>query len=285
MSTEVESFFDPATFTLTHLVVDETGTHCAVIDSVLDYDAASGRTSTDTADRLIARITERDLTLDWILETHVHADHLSAAPYLKKAVGGKIGIGGNVTTVQSTFKEVFNLADIVPDGTPFDHLFSDGEEIEIGDLRGRVMFTPGHTPACVSYVFGDAIFVGDTLFSPDFGTARCDFPGGDAATLYESLQKILALPDETRIFLCHDYQPGGRDVMIQTTVGEQKRTNIHLAGGVDREAFTKMRRERDATLGMPTLLLPSVQVNVRAGRMPPPEDNGVRYLKMPLDQF
>lgn len=285
MNTNVESFFDPATFTLTHLVVDGARQKCAIIDSVLDYDNASGRTSTETADRLIDHIKQQGLTVDWILETHVHADHLTAAPYLKKALGGKIGIGANVKTVQRTFKDIFNLDDIVPDGTPFDHLFADGETVKVGDLEGYVMFTPGHTPACVSYVFGDAIFVGDTLFSPDFGTARCDFPGGDAATLYASLQKILALPDETRIFLCHDYQPGGRDVMIQTTVGEQKQANIHLAGGIDEAAFTKMRSERDATLSMPTLLLPSVQINVRAGEMPPPEDNGVRYMKTPIDQL
>ena len=285
MPTNVESFFDPATFTLTHLVTDKAHKRCVIIDSVLDYDNASGRTSTDTADRLIDHIKQQGLTVDWILETHVHADHLTAAPYLKEALGGKIGIGANVKTVQRTFKDIFNLDDVVPDGTPFDHLFADGETITAGDLEGYVMFTPGHTPACVSYVFGDAIFVGDTLFSPDFGTARCDFPGGDAATLYASLQKILALPDETRIFLCHDYQPGGRDVMIQTTVGEQKQANIHLAGDIDEAAFTKMRSERDATLSMPTLLLPSVQINVRAGEMPPPEDNGVRYMKTPIDQL
>lgn len=281
MNTNVESFFDPATYTLTHLVTDPETKRAALIDSVLDYDPKSGRTSTKSADKVIARIRELGLTLDWILETHVHADHLTAAPYIQKALGGRIGIGANVKTVQKTFADIFNLKDVQPTGAPFDHLFEEGEEIAVGNLKGSILFTPGHTPACATYVFGDAAFVGDTLFAPDFGTARCDFPGGDAAELHVSIEKILALPDGTRLFLCHDYQPGGRDLMIQATVAEQRDGNIHLQDGAD--AFVKMRRERDATLDMPVLILPAVQINIRAGNLPPAEDNGTRYIKIPLD--
>lgn len=285
MNTNVESFFDPDTFTLTHLVIDPANKRCAVIDPVLDYDPKSGRTSTASADKLIAHIRAAGLSVDWVLETHVHADHLTAAPYIVAALGGRIGIGANVTVVQNTFAEIFNLKDVAPNGSQFDHLFQDGEEIAIGGLTGRVMFTPGHTPACSTYIFGDAAFIGDTLFAPDYGTARCDFPGGDAATLYASIEKILALPDDTRLFLCHDYQPNGRALITAARVDEQRSANIHLVKAADAAAFAKMRRERDATLSMPVLILPSVQVNIRAGHLPPVEDNGTRYLKIPIDRL
>lgn len=285
MNTNVESFFDPDTFTLTHLVIDPASKRCAVIDPVLDYDPKSGRTSTASADKLIAYIRGAALHVDWVLETHVHADHLTAAPYIVSALGGRIGIGANVTLVQKTFADVFNLKDVVSDGKQFDHLFEDGASIAVGGLTGSVMFTPGHTPACSTYVFGDAAFVGDTLFAPDYGTARCDFPGGDAATLYASIEKILALPDDTRLFLCHDYQPNGRALITAVRVDEQRATNVHLTKATDAAAFAKMRQERDATLSMPVLILPSVQVNIRAGQLPPAEDNGTRYLKIPIDRL
>jgi glyoxylase-like metal-dependent hydrolase (beta-lactamase superfamily II) len=283
MNTKVESFFDPETFTLTHLVIDPASARCAIIDPVLDYDPKSGRTKTASADAVIARVRALGLGVDWILETHVHADHLTAAPHIKAALGGRIGIGANVTVVQKTFARVFNLDDVPATGEQFDHLFADGGEIRVGGLTGHAMFTPGHTPACATYVFGDAAFIGDTLFAPDYGTARCDFPGGDAATLHASIQKILALPETTRLFLCHDYKPGGRDLITHTTVAEQRAANVHLRDCADAKAFEKMRRERDATLSMPVLILPSVQVNIRAGEFPAAEDNGTRYLKIPID--
>ena len=281
---KVISFFDDRTFTITHIVIcPETGV-AAIIDPVLDYDAAAGRTYKESAEAVINQVGQDDLKIEWILETHVHADHLTAAPYMKDALGGKTGIGANVGKVQETFKKIFNAEDaFATDGSQFDHLFADGEEFRIGNLTARVMHTPGHTPACVSYVIGDAVFIGDTMFSPDYGTARCDFPNGDAKQLYHSIEKILALPDETRIFLCHDYMPGGRDVMMQTTVAEQKASNIHLKDCKDAEAFAEMRNTRDAKLSMPALIIPSVQVNMRGGHMPPPEDNGVSYLKTPID--
>ncbi|MGJ3258312.1 MAG: MBL fold metallo-hydrolase [Rhodospirillales bacterium] len=281
--TDVESFFDPDTFTLTHLVTDPGTGKCALIDPVLDFDPKSGRTSTRSADRALARIEERRLTLEWVLETHVHADHLSAGSHIREKTGVKIGIGANVRAVQKTFTEVFNIPDVRTDGSQFDRLFDEGEEIAVGGLTGHVMFTPGHTPACATYVFGDAAFIGDTLFAPDYGSARCDFPGGDGETLFNSMQKILSLPDETRLFLCHDYQPGGRELVTHTTVAEQRANNVHLTACKDAAAYARMRADKDTTLSMPVLILPSVQVNIRAGRLPDPEDNGTRYLKLPLD--
>ncbi len=284
---EVTAFFDEATFTVSYIVADPQTRDCAIVDAVLDYDPASGRTSTASADRIVAAVTERKLKVDWILETHVHADHLSAAQYLREKLGGKIAIGNQVPVVQDTFRKVFNLHDTVAtDGRQFDRLFADGETFNIGRLRAEVMHTPGHTPACSTYRIGDALFVGDTLFMPDYGTARCDFPGGDARTLYKSVQRILALPPETRMFLCHDYKaPDRADYAWETTVGDQKAKNVHVHDGIDEEDFVRMRTERDATLDMPRLILPSVQVNMRAGEMPPPEDNGVSYLKMPVNMF
>lgn len=281
--TDVETFFDPDTFTLTHLITDTESHACGIIDPVLDFDPKSGRTDTRNADRIISHIQDKKLNLEWILETHVHADHLSGANYIKGKIGSRIGIGGNVTAVQKTFRDIFNLSDLSADGHQFDHLFDDGEQISIGGITGRAIFTPGHTPACVTYVFGDAAFVGDTFFAPDFGTARCDFPGGDAAVLHQSLMTILSLPDDTRIFLCHDYLPGGRALVTHTTVAEQRQQNVHLCSAPTAKAFSKMRQERDATLDMPALLLPSVQVNIRAGALPEAEDNGTRYLKLPLN--
>ncbi|MBO6521328.1 MAG: MBL fold metallo-hydrolase [Rhodospirillales bacterium] len=283
IKTDVESFFDPDTFTLTHLVTDPASGKCALIDSVLDFDPKSGRTSTKSADKALARIDARGLTLEWVLETHVHADHLTAGSYIREKTGAPIGIGANVRTVQDVFTGVFNLPGVATDGSQFDHLFADGEAISIGGLTGYAMYTPGHTPACATYVFGDAAFIGDTLFAPDYGSARCDFPGGDGEVLYNSIQKILALPDATRLFLCHDYQPGGRELMISNTVAEQRQQNVHLTTCKDAAAYAKMRADKDATLSMPVLILPSVQVNIRAGKLPEPEDNGTRYLKLPLD--
>jgi glyoxylase-like metal-dependent hydrolase (beta-lactamase superfamily II) len=282
----VVSFFDPETYTGTHVVIDEGSKHCAIVDCVLDYDPKSGMTSTASADALITWIRGEGLTVDWILETHVHADHLSAAPYLQEALGGKTAIGSAVTVVQDVFKGLFNVEDSFPtDGSQFDELFDDGAEFSIGELCCQVLHTPGHTPACVSYALGDALFVGDTLFAPDYGTARCDFPGGDAKVLFQSVKKILAFPPETRIFLCHDYLPGGRELQLETSVAAERESNIHVHEGVDEASFVTMRRERDATLSMPVLILPSVQVNMRAGALPPAEDNGMRYLKIPLNAF
>ncbi|MEY3041997.1 MAG: hypothetical protein RLZZ174_1079 [Pseudomonadota bacterium] len=282
----VVSFFDPETFTGTHVVIDEGTKHCAIVDCVLDYDPKSGMTSTASADALIAWVKGEALTVDWILETHVHADHLSAAPYLQAALGGQTAIGSAVTVVQSVFKGLFNAEDsFAIDGSQFDVLFDDGATFAIGDLTCTVIHTPGHTPACVSYYVGDALFVGDTLFAPDFGTARCDFPGGDAKVLFQSVQKLLALPAETRVFLCHDYMPGGREVILETSIGAERANNIHVHEGVEEAAFVAMRSARDATLSMPVLILPSVQVNMRAGELPPAEANGMRYLKIPLNAF
>lgn len=281
---EVTAFFDEATFTVTYVVADPASAHAAIIDPVLDFDPASGRTSTASADEVAGFVKNNGLTVDWILETHVHADHLTAAPYLKAELGGRIAIGRNVAAVQDTFKAVFNIADLATDGSQFDHLFDEGDEFRVGSIAGSIIGSPGHTPACITYVVGDAAFVGDTLFMPDFGTARTDFPGGDAGTLYDSIQKILALPGSTRLYMCHDYKAPGRDVFAwQTSVAEQRDNNVHIGGKVSREEFVAMREGRDAELGMPKLILPSIQVNVRAGRLPEPEANGVSYLKIPLD--
>jgi glyoxylase-like metal-dependent hydrolase (beta-lactamase superfamily II) len=281
----IKAFFDTDTFTVSYVVSDPETRRAAIVDSVLDFDQASGRTSTRSADQLIRFIKDEDLTVDWILETHVHADHLSAAPYLHKQLGGKIGIGGHVTDVQKVFGDLFDAEPgFARDGSQFGHLFKDGETFRIGNLEAEAIWTPGHTPACMVYHIADAAFVGDTLFMPDFGTARCDFPGGDAATLYQSVQKIYALPDETRLFMCHDYKAPGRDYFAwETTVAEEKAKNIHLNAETTQDAFVKMRTERDATLSMPRLILPSVQVNMRAGNLPEPAENGVRYLKLPID--
>lgn len=282
----VVSFFDPDTYTGTHVVIDEGSKHCAIVDCVLDYDPKSGMTSTASADALIAWVRGEELTVDWILETHVHADHLSAAPYLQEALGGKTAIGSAVTVVQGVFKGLFNVEDSFPtDGSQFDVLFEDGAAFSIGELTCKVLHTPGHTPACVTYAVGDALFVGDTLFAPDYGTARCDFPGGDAKVLFQSVKKLLAFPPETRIFLCHDYLPGGRELQLETSVAAERESNIHVHEGVEEASFVTMRTERDATLSMPVLILPSVQVNMRAGALPPAEDNGMRYLKIPLNAF
>ncbi|MBT8081081.1 MAG: MBL fold metallo-hydrolase [Gammaproteobacteria bacterium] len=281
---DISGFHDPATFTITYVVSDPATRHAAIIDSVLDFDPASGRTSTASADAVIAFVEQQELEVDWILETHVHADHLTGAPYLRDRLGGKTAIGASVATVQETFKGVFNLKDLAIDGSQFDHLFEGGETFSIGELEGRVIATPGHTPACITYVIGDAGFVGDTLFMPDFGSARTDFPGGSAPDLYDSIQKILALPDETRLFMCHDYKAPGRDEFAWiTSVAEQRAANIHINDKVSRDEFVHMREERDAQLGMPKLILPSLQVNLRAGHLPEPEDNKIRYLKIPLD--
>lgn len=287
MKPEVAAFFDEPTFTASYVVADPATKKCAIIDSVLDFDPASGRTSRTSADRIIKFVKENGLEVEWILETHVHADHLSAAPYLQEILGGKIGIGSNITIVQETFGKIFNAGtEFERDGGQFDALFKDADVFHVGMIPSRAIHTPGHTPACMTYLIGDAAFVGDTLFMPDYGTARADFPGGDARALYRSIHKIFALPDATRLFLCHDYKaPGRNEYAWETTVGEEKRSNIHVRLGVTEEEFVKMRTARDKTLDMPRLILPSVQVNMRAGHMPPPEDNGVSYLKLPVDQF
>ncbi len=280
----VSAFFDEATFTVTYVVSDPDSPHAVIIDPVLDFDPASGRTSTSSADEVIAHVKDNGLSVDWILETHVHADHLSGAPYIKDALGGTTAIGANVSAVQETFRGVFNLKDLDPDGSQFDHLFTDGESFEIGSLDAKAIATPGHTPACVTYVIGDTAYVGDTLFMPDFGSARTDFPGGSATQLYDSIRKILALPDATRLYMCHDYKAPGRDEFAwETTVAEQRASNIHISDDVSRDDFVAMREGRDAQLGMPKLILPALQVNLRAGRLPDPEDNDIRYLKIPLD--
>ena len=285
MNPTVTAFFDELTNTVTYIVADPETQVCAVIDSVLDYDAASGGTLTASADKVIAHIRAHDLTLAYILETHAHADHFSAAPYLQDTLGGVIAIGEEIDDVQRVFGGLFNAgADFKADGSEFGRLFSDGDCFKIGNLDAHVIHVPGHTPACVAYHIGDAVFVGDTLFMPDFGSARCDFPGGDAGTLYDSVQKIYALPDETRMFVCHDYKaPGRDDYAWETSVGAQKKSNKHLHVGVTREDFIKMRTDRDRQLALPALIMPSIQVNMRAGRLPEPEDNGVSYLKIPLN--
>ncbi|MGI9236192.1 MAG: MBL fold metallo-hydrolase [Woeseiaceae bacterium] len=281
---DVKAFFDEATFTVSYVVSDPSTSHAVIIDPVLDYDAASGRTATDSADQLIAHIRDKALTIDWILETHVHADHLSGAPYLREQLGGRTAIGRDVTAVQATFKTVFNLSDLTPDGSQFDHLFDDAETFDVGNIQGRVLATPGHTPACVTYVIADAAFVGDTLFMPDFGTARTDFPGGSAPQLYQSIQAILSLPNDTRLYMCHDYKAPGRDVFAwETSVEAQRDNNIHINKGVSESEFVAMREGRDGELGMPKLLLPAIQVNMRAGELPKPEDNDIRYLKIPVN--
>ncbi|MFT5630694.1 MAG: glyoxylase-like metal-dependent hydrolase (beta-lactamase superfamily II) [Gammaproteobacteria bacterium] len=285
MEPTVKAFFDPATNTVSYVVQEPQGVACAIIDSVLDYDQAAGRTDTTSADAIVDFVTANSLTVAWILESHVHADHLSAAPYLQDRLGGKIGIGDQITVIQDTFGKVFNEGTAFQrDGSQFDALFKDGDSIHIGQLRCDVMHTPGHTPACLTYVIGGAAFVGDTLFMPDFGTARCDFPGGSATDLYQSIQKILALPDDTRVFVGHDYKAPGRDDFAwETTIGEQKALNVHIGEGRPMEEFVAMRTERDATLGMPRLILPSIQTNMRAGNMPEPEDNGTSYFKVPVN--
>lgn len=285
MNPDVQAFFDEATFTVSYVVAEPDGARCAIVDSVLDYDPKSGRTSTRSADAIVAHVRERNLTVDWILETHAHADHLTAAPYLKEKLGGRIAIGAHIADVQGIFGKVFNAEPgFRADGSQFDHLFADGDSFRIGKLEGRVMHTPGHTPACLTYVIGDAAFVGDTLFMPDYGTARADFPGGDAATLYRSIRKVLSLPAQTRLFMCHDYKAPGRDVFAwETTVAREKAENIHVHDGVSEAEFVAMRTKRDATLEMPVLILPAVQVNMRGGHMPPPEDNGTTYLKIPVN--
>ncbi len=281
---DIKGFFDPATFTITYVVADPATRRAAIIDPVLDFDPKAARTSTKSADAVIAYVKENGLEIDWLLETHAHADHLSAAPYLQQQLGGKLCIGEHIAAVQAVFKKIFNAEpEFATDGRQFDRLLKDGETFRIGNLEVRVIHTPGHTPACISYLIGDAVFVGDTLFMPDYGTARCDFPGGDARTLYRSIRKLLSLPPGTRMFMCHDYRPGGREVRWETTVAEQRRENIHVHDGVDEDAFVAMRTARDKTLEMPVLILPSVQVNMRAGRLPPPESNGVSYLKLPLN--
>ena len=288
----IESFFDPATFTFSHIVWDSETHQCALIDSVLDYDPKSGRTQTTSADTLIARVRELGLTVQWLLETHVHADHLSAAPYLQKQLGGQLAIGSHITTVQNVFGKLFNaVSEFARDGSQFDRLLNDGDSLHVGHLHLQAMHTPGHTPACMTYVVRDTrvqparqvAFVGDTLFMPDYGTARCDFPGGSARILFESIAKVLSLSDDTVLYMCHDYPPEGREPTCVTTVAEQKRANIHVHAGVTRDDFVAMREKRDATLSMPVLILPSVQVNMRAGQMPPAEDNGMTYLKIPVN--
>jgi glyoxylase-like metal-dependent hydrolase (beta-lactamase superfamily II) len=282
---EVKWFFHLPTHTFTYVVWDPTTLKAAVLDAVLDYDGASGRTGHASADGVIAFVQTHGLVVDWVIDTHLHADHLSAAPYVQSKLGGKLAIGDRITAVQNTFGDLFNAeADFVRDGSQFDHLFSDGERYRVGSIDATAIHTPGHTPACMTHIIGDAAFVGDTLFMPDYGTARCDFPGGDAATLYRSIQKIFALPKTTRVFLCHDYQvPGRAEFVCETTVAAERAHNIHVRDGVSEADFVSMRTQRDATLPVPQLLLPAVQVNMRAGHLPPAEGNGVRYLKIPLD--
>ena len=284
MPARIEAFFDAATWTVSYVVYDQPGGHCAVIDSVLDYDAKSGRTRTHSADKLVAFVQSQALTVDWILETHAHADHLSAAHYLRDQLGGKIAVGAAITRVQKVFQGIFHLEpQFQTDGSQFDRLLADGDVLPVGHIRIEALAVPGHTPACMAFKVADSVFVGDTLFMPDVGTARCDFPGGNAHMLYQSVRKLLALPGETRLFMCHDYPPAGRPIAWQTTVADQRAQNIHVHDGVSEDEFVAMRNQRDATLEMPTLMLPSVQVNIRAGEMPPPEDNGVTYLKIPVN--
>lgn len=285
MNAHIEPFFDPATFTYSYVVSDPQTRQCAVIDSVLDYDPASGRTSHATAQRLVDYVREQDLKVQWLLETHVHADHLSAAPYLRQQLGGQLAIGDRITVVQDTFGKLFNAGTgFATDGRQFDYLFHDGDTFQVGNIQARAIHTPGHTPACMTYVIGDAAFVGDTLFMPDYGTARCDFPGGDARTLYQSIQKLFALPGNTRVFMCHDYKaPGREEFLYETTIAAEREHNVHVHAGISEDQFVAMRTARDATLGMPTLILPSVQINMRGGEPPEPESNGTRYLKIPLD--
>ncbi len=287
MTPIVKAFFDPQTFTVSYVVQEPEGQACAIIDSVLDFDHASGRTDTSSANQIVEYVTDNGLKVEWILESHVHADHLSAAPYLQEKLGGKIGIGENIVVVQDTFGKVFNEGtEFQRDGSQFDALFTEGASFHIGQMRGDVLHTPGHTPACMTYMIGDAAFVGDTLFMPDFGTARCDFPGGSSEDLFASIQKILALPDETRVFVGHDYKAPGRDEFAwETTVGEQKALNVHIGQGRSVEEFVEMRDARDATLAMPRLILPSLQVNMRAGQMPPADEQGDVFMKIPVNKL
>lgn len=282
----VTAFFDADTFTVSYVVADAQTSHCAVIDPVLDFDPKSGRTSTGSADKILDFIRCQGLTVEWVIDTHIHADHLSALAYIRDGRGGQTAIGSHVGVVQETFKSVFNAgAEFIPDGRQFDHRFADGDVFRIGMIEARALHTPGHTPACMSYVIGDAVFIGDTLFMPDYGSARCDFPGGDARVLYASVKRLLSLPPETRMFVGHDYAPDGREYRWETTVAEQRALNIHMKDGTDEDAFVAMRTARDASLDMPRLILPSVQVNMRAGAFPPPDENGISYLKLPLNQF
>ena len=287
MHAPTQAFFDIATNTISYVVKDPAGTSCAVIDSVLDFDYASGQTDTKAADQLIKWVRAEGLDVKWILETHAHADHLSAAPYLQNQLGGKIGISEKIKVIQDTFGKVFNEGtEFQRDGSQFDRLFTEGDSFHIGQLRGDVMHTPGHTPACVTYIIGDAAFVGDTLFMPDFGTARCDFPGGSSETLFQSIQKILSLPDATRIFVCHDYKaPGRNEFAWETTVGDQKSQNVHVGAGKDQDSFVEMRDARDAQLSMPKLIIPSLQINMRAGHMPQADASGDVYLKVPINKM
>ena len=287
MGPNITAFFDYATNTISYVVRDPNGSACAIIDSVLDFDFASGRTDTQSADKLINFVTENKLDVQWLLESHVHADHLSAAPYIQMKVGGKIGIGSRMTDVQETFGKIFNEGtEFQRDGSQFDKLFVEGDTFHIGQLRGDVLHTPGHTPACLTYVIENAAFVGDTLFMPDFGTARCDFPGGSSERLFSSIQKILELPDDTRIFVGHDYKAPGRDKYAwETTVGEQKKKNIHIKSGKSKDDFVKLRDERDAKLAMPKLIVPSLQVNMRAGNMPEPDEQGDVFIKVPINKM
>ncbi len=281
---EVIAFFDEPTNTFSYVVKDPSSNACAVVDSVMEIDYAAGRLSLVGAEKIIQHIRDNKLSLEWIIETHVHADHLSAAPYIQEALGGQIGIGANITVVQETFGKIFNAGtEFARDGSQFDKLFNDGDEYHVGNMLCRAIHTPGHTPACMTHVMGDAAFVGDTLFMPDGGTARADFPGGDARVLYQSIQRVLSLPDETRLFMCHDYMPGGREVEYETTVGAEKQANIHVHTGTSEAQFVAMREARDATLDMPRLILPSLQVNMRAGHLPGADDNGTVYLKLPLN--
>jgi len=284
MKPDVKAFFHDQSYTVSYVVTEPDGNHCAIIDPVLDFDPRSGRTATTAADEIVSYLTQRSLIVDWILETHVHADHLSAAPYIQSTVGGQLGIGEYITEVQDLFKNLFNAEPgFTADGRQFDQLLSGGDRISVGSMEIEVLHTPGHTPACVTYIVGDAAFVGDTLFMPDYGTARTDFPGGDAKELYRSIKKVLSLPPSTRLFMCHDYAPNGREYAWETTVAAQRAKNIHVRDGVSEDDFVEMRTQRDLDSDLPALLIPSIQVNMRAGHMPPPESNGITYLKIPLN--
>lgn len=284
MNPVVKGFFDVDTWTVTYVVYEKPKSPCIIIDSVLGYDPKSGRTNTKMAEEVIQFVNENELKVEWILETHAHADHVTAAPYLKSRLGGQIAIGDHISVVQGVFKGIFNLESAFPtDGSQFDRLLKDGERIDFGGLSLKAIFVPGHTPACMAYQIGDAIFVGDTMFMPDVGTARCDFPGGNASVLYQSMKKILSNPPETRLFMCHDYPPNNRPIQFETTVAEEKKSNIHMHDGISEEQFIEMRTKRDATLEMPVLILPAIQVNIRAGEFPPAESNGISYLKIPVN--
>ncbi|MCZ4281527.1 MBL fold metallo-hydrolase [Kiloniella laminariae] len=286
MTPQIEAFFHEASNTLSYLVWDPTSLKCAIIDSALDYAPSAGRTSTESAEAIVQKIRQKKLSCQWILETHVHADHISAAPFLKKTIGGTTAVGNQISAVQRTFKTIYNTEPAFQtNGEQFDHLFADHENFELGSIPCQVLHTPGHTPACITYIIGDCAFVGDTLFMPDFGTARADFPGGDAGALYDSIHKIFKLPDNTRLFTCHDYAPNGRKIAWETTVSEQKQHNLHIRSGITRDDFIKMRTERDKQLAMPALLIPSIQVNMRAGDLPPAEADGNHYLKVPLNRL